>query len=610
MKARCAVVLLSGFLLSSVLFAQSAQPGLGAMPHASGTTFRVWAPNATAMAVGGDFNDWHAAPMVRDAAGGTWSADIPDARAGQHYKYYINDRSWRRDPRTRQVAGRDGVIVDPAAFDWGDVPVPQPARNDLVIYEIHPGTFAGGKPPNTFDAAIPRLDHLRDLGVNALLLMPVNEFPGKLSWGYNPSDLFAVESDYGGPDALKRFVRAAHERGIAVFMDVIHNHYGPDELDLWRFDGWSRDEFGGIYFYNDVRANTPWGPTRPDFGRPEVRRFIRDQIWMYLEEYRIGGFRWDSVFNILICEQGHNPEGVELLAGINRELEAAHPEVMRTAEDHAFDHDMHFDNLWDVSHRWALYRQLVTPDDNERDMNTVADTVAGGPGLNRVIFTEAHDYVAEVHGRSRMPSMIQPDDPESLWARKRALLGAAMILTTPGVPMIFQGQEMLETQAFHDDTPLRWDRARTQAQTVRAYTDLIHLRRNMDGTTAGLQGAGVKILHVDRDRKVVAWARWNKGAELDPVLVVANFSSADFNRGDYSIPFPAAGTWHCRFNGDSKFYGDDFGDVGVAQVVATGEPPAAPVNLGRYSLQIFSRDLPEAPPFGIAANTETEEAIP
>jgi 1,4-alpha-glucan branching enzyme len=222
-------------------------------------------------------------------------------------------------------------------------------------------------------------------------------------------------------------------------------------------------------------------------------------------------------------------------------------------------------------------------------MDTVADTVAGGPGLNRVLFTEAHDYIAAAHGRSRLPSMIHPDDPESLWARKRALLGAGMILTTPGIPMLFQGQEMLETQAFHDDTPLRWDRTNTQAQTVRAYTDLIHLRRNLSGATAGLTGRGVRILHVDRDRKVVAWARWNQGEQIDPVVVVANFSSTDFNQGDYLVPFPAAGTWQCRFNGDSKFYGDDFGDVGAAQIEAAGEPPAAALSLGKYSLQIFSK---------------------
>jgi 1,4-alpha-glucan branching enzyme len=598
-------------------FAQSARPGLGAMPHENGTTFRVWAPHASAMAVAGEFNDWHAAPLAREEPAGIWFIDIPEARAGQRYKYLINGEVWKRDPRARQVAGRDGIIYDPDAFDWGDTPIPKPERNDLVLYQLHVGTFAGKNPPATLDDAIAKLDHVRDLGVNAITLMPVNEFPGKLSWGYNPSDLFAIEADYGGPDALKRFMRAAHERGLAVFMDVIHNHYGQvepapgqEELPLWRFDGWSSNEYGGIYFYNDIRARTPWGSTRPDYSRPEVRTFIRDQIYMFADEYRIGGFRWDSVFNIIICEQGPNPEGVRLLADINRELEETHPHVIRTAEDHAFDHNMHFDNLWDVSHRWALYRQLATSDDSERDMATVADTVAGGPGLNRILFTEAHDYIARSHDRSRLPSMIQPSDPDSLWARKRALLGAGMILTTPGIPQIFQGQEMNEIQAFHDDIPLRWERTNTHAGIVRAYTDLIHLRRDFHGTTPGLKGAGVRVHHVDNDRKIVAFLRWDQGEDIDSVFVVANFSDTEFTRNALVVPFPAAGTWFSHFNGDSKYYGEDFGDLGPAQVEAAGDSPSAALDMGRYSLQIFSRTPREAAPFGFAAHTEAKEEDP
>ena len=597
MKAR-GVVLLSGFLLASASFAQSSRPGLGALPHVSGTTFRVWAPHASAVAVAGEFNDWRATPLVREDPAGTWSLDVPEARAGQRYKYLLDGKIWKRDPRARQVAeaDRDGIIYDPDAFDWGDAPIPKPARNDLVLYQIHIGTFAGQNPPATLDDAIAHLDHVRALGVNAVTLMPVNEFPGKLSWGYNPSDLFAIEADYGGPDALKRFVRAAHERGLAVFMDVIHNHYGQvelepgqEELPLWRFDGWSTNEYGGIYFYNDVRARTPWGATRPDYGRPEVRAFIRDQIHMYADEYRIGGFRWDSVFNIIICELGANSEGVQMLADINRELAETHPHVVRTAEDHAFDHDMRFDNLWDVSHRWALYRQLVAADDRERDMNEVAGTVAGGPGLNRILFTEAHDYIARSHDRSRLPSMIQPSDPDSLWARKRALLGAGMIFTSPGIPQIFQGQEMHEIQAFHDDIPLRWERTNACAGIVRAYTDLIHLRRNLRGTTPGLKGAGVTVRRGDNNAKIIVFTRWDEDEQTDAAVVVANFSGVEFNPGEYVVPFPSAGTWYSHFNGDSKFYGDDFGDVGLAQVEAVGEPPAAPVPMGRYSLQIFSK---------------------
>ena len=101
--------------------------------------------------------------------------------------------------------------------------------------------------------------------------MPPFEFAGDVSWGYNPAHPFAIESGYGGPDAFKRFIRAAQLEGIAVIVDVVYNHLGPSDLDLWRFDGWGEGRWGGIYFYNDERAITPWGATRPDYGRGEVR---------------------------------------------------------------------------------------------------------------------------------------------------------------------------------------------------------------------------------------------------------------------------------------------------------------------------------------------------
>ncbi len=134
-----------------------------------------------------------------------------------------------------------------------------------------------------------------ELGINAVEVMPVTEFPGDFSWGYNPAHPFAVESIYGGPDAFKRFVKAAHEHGIAVIVDVVYNHFGPSDLDLWQFDGWSENEKGGIYFYNDRRSQTPWGETRPDYGRGEVRQYLRDNALMWLEEYHADGLRWDMI---------------------------------------------------------------------------------------------------------------------------------------------------------------------------------------------------------------------------------------------------------------------------------------------------------------------------
>src|SRR5690606_30049095 len=130
-------------------------------------------------------------------------------------------------------------------------------HNELVIYEMHVGTFNRAKEGEigTFDQVVKKLDYLRRLGVNAIQLMPTAEFAGDQSWGYNPAHIFAVESAYGGPFGLKELVKEAHRHGIGVILDVVYNHFGPSDLDLWQFDGWTPEaEKGGIYFYNDWRS--------------------------------------------------------------------------------------------------------------------------------------------------------------------------------------------------------------------------------------------------------------------------------------------------------------------------------------------------------------------
>ena len=169
--------------------------------------------------------------------------------------------------------------------------------------------------------------------------MPPFAFAGEISWGYNPAHLFAIESGYGGPDAFKRFIRAAHEHGIAVIVDVVYNHLGPSDLDLWRFDGWSENDGGGIYFYQDVRAITPWGTTRPDFGRGEVRTFLRDSALTWLEEFRCDGLRFDSTLYIRTIDgdPGNDAsaiaDGWSFLAWINDEIRARQPWKLTIAED-------------------------------------------------------------------------------------------------------------------------------------------------------------------------------------------------------------------------------------------------------------------------------------
>ena len=180
----------------------------------------------------------------------------------------------------------NAIIHDPN-FDWTGDNFVMPPWNELVIYEMHVGTFndAPGTGPGTFDEIIPKLPTSRDLGINAIEIMPVVEFPMDFSWGYNPAQPFAVETALGGPQGLYRFVKAAHAHGIAVILDVVYNHFGPGDLDLWRFDGWTDgDHNGGIYFYDNARAHTVGRhpprlrPPRSAPVHPRQRAVLAEQI--------------------------------------------------------------------------------------------------------------------------------------------------------------------------------------------------------------------------------------------------------------------------------------------------------------------------------------------
>jgi 1,4-alpha-glucan branching enzyme len=319
---------------------------MGATLDESGVTFRVWAPHAEAAFVTGSFNDWSedAAPMTRDDTG-HWHAHVPGAKPGDEYRFLIDTGAEvlsRIDPRARAVTNSvgNGVVVDPA-HDWGDDAFTMPPWPELVIYELHIGTFNRGDEdrPGTFADAVEKLAHLKRLGVNAVQIMPAMEFAGDISWGYNPAHIFAVETTYGGPDGLKELVAAAHREGIAVILDVVYNHFGPSDLDLWRFDGWGENDKGGIYFYNDWRSETPWGDTRPDYGRDEVRQFIRDNAMYWLEEYRVDGLRFDmTLFIRNVRGDEGDPgdaiaEGWSLLQWINREVAERFPGRITIAED-------------------------------------------------------------------------------------------------------------------------------------------------------------------------------------------------------------------------------------------------------------------------------------
>ena len=581
--------------------AQSSREGIGAIPYAdaggTGTTFRTWAPNASSVSVRGAFNGWGSTAMAKESSGGLWSVDVPRAKAGDEYKFVV-DGTYKKDPRGRRVVNSAGnsIVYNPASFNWGDsTNFNRPWRNDLVIYQMHVGTYnAESWLPSTFDQCIEKIPYIQSLGVSAVKLMPVNEFPGDRSWGYNPSDPYAVESSFGGPDGLKRFVKACHESGLAVLIDVVHNHYGPSDLEMWQYDGWSTGGYGGIYFYNDWRAHTDWGSTRPDYGRSEVRDYVQGQIRMFLEEYQVDGFRWDSVYNIRHASGTWNPDGSQMLLDVNTMARDEFNDAYRIAEDHAFDTDVRFETQWDHDFLNDVRWLATAASDSDRDMNTLAarlTTRYNDNGFGRVVYVESHDSCGDLNNKHRLPYDVDPGNPEGYWAKKRSLLAHTIALVSPGIPMIFAGSEMHEWYTFSNNQALRWSLTNQNAGIVRAFADLIHLRRNRSGITAGLQNADhIDVHHVDNAAKVLGFIRWEQGGQTDDLVVAINCSATA--RTGYSMAFPSAGTWYCLYNSDSADYDPSFGGVGpaVGGTVVAGD--TAHLDLGAYSLQIYSKSRP------------------
>jgi 1,4-alpha-glucan branching enzyme len=504
----------------------------------------------------------------------------------------------------------NAVVYDPAAFDWSGDDFHTPTWDDLVIYELHVGTFTGGDDHGgDFDRAIRRLPYLEDLGISVVQVMPPFEFAGNVSWGYNPAHLFAIESGYGGPDAFKRFIKAAHEHGIAVIVDVVYNHLGPSDLDLWRFDGWYEGDGGGIFFYNDLRAETPWGRTRPDYGRGEVRTFLRDSALTWLEEFHCDGLRFDSTLFIRTVDgdPGNHAsvleDGWSFLAWINDDIRARQPWKLTIAEDLQDDPSLvtptaeggaGFGAQWDAGFVRRVRAAITVADDGQRSIPDVVSAVTGegrGSATTRVIYTESHDDVA--NGDVRVPQAIAPDDAGGWWAKKRATLGSALVLTSPGIPMLFQGQELLEDRWFDDTVALDWSKASTHEGILRLHRDLIALRRDREGDTRGLRGPNLAILRADDEAKLLVLHRWSRGGPGDDVVVVANF--ADRTIDDLAIGMPAPGRWRVRFNSDAPVYAPDFGGHEAFDTDADGRPlddqgQSARLAVGPYSVVILSQD--------------------
>jgi maltooligosyltrehalose trehalohydrolase len=454
----------------------------GAIPVAGGVRFRVWAPGARQVTLviqdGAAAGSW---PMGKDDEG-VCDRIVDKATAGDHYRYSIDGGDPLPDPASRFLP--EGVhgpseVIDPGTFSWTDTRWRGRALRDLVLYEIHVGTFS---PEGTFAGAARRLDALRDLGVTAIEVMPVADFPGMRNWGYDGVALFAPSSAYGRPDDLRRLVDEAHARGISVIMDVVYNHLGPEGSYLAQFNP---------QYFTD-RHKTPWGCgiNVDGPGSEMVRRFIIENALHWVREYHVDGLRLDATHAIIDDSPVHIVS--ELADTVRRSVDRP---VIVHAEDErnlAAIVEPRASGGWGLDGVWAddfhhVVRRMIAGDahgyfaDFEGTSDELALTVQQGwlfsgqrskrsgkprgtdpsrvPMRSFVVCLQNHDQVGNRAMGDRMHHRISSE----AWRAASTLL-----LTTPMTPLLFMGQEWAASTPFEFFTDLEPDLGRKVTEGRRA----------------------------------------------------------------------------------------------------------------------------------------------
>lgn len=419
--------------------------------------FSVWAPHAKTIELEIDNQRW---PMSLDLAG-WWSAEA-DAEAGSDYAFHVNGDGPFADPRSAWQPYADGPsrVLDHKSFHWNDAHWQSRPLSSSILYELHIPTFT---PEGTFDSAIHRLDDLAALGITHVELMPVAEAPGSHGWGYDGVNLFAPHHAWGGPDALKRLVDACHVRGLGVILDVVYNHLGPQGNYLPKF---------GPYFTE--RYHTPWG-WAINLDQPhceEVRRYLCDNAAMWLRDYHFDGLRLDAVHALIDNSSFHfleqlSVEVEELGAELGRHLfvvaesDLNNPRLVHSREMGGYG----MDAQWSDDFHHALHTVLT----GERngyyaDFGSYAQlahalrhayvydgcysqcrlrrhgrSTAGLSGHRFLGYIQTHDQIGNRAQGNRISHLVSPG---------RAKIAAALVLTSPFVPMLFQGEEWGASSPF------------------------------------------------------------------------------------------------------------------------------------------------------------------
>lgn len=570
-----------------------------------GVHFAVWAPNASRVAVVGDFNHWNAEahPLRTVGSTGVWETFVPGVAEGAIYKYDLHDREGGHLPQKADPVGfgsehppaTGSVVRRLDAHDWQDQEwLDRRAEANAVdspisVYEVHLGSWRraeGGRPLSYLELATELVDYVVDLGFTHIEVMPVSEHPFDGSWGYQPVGMYAPTISHGTPREFAAFVDAAHARGIGVIADWVPGHFPTDAHGLARFDGTA------LYEHLDPRQgfHPDWKTLIYNYGRPEVRGYLVANALYWIDQYHLDGLRVDAVASMLYRdysrEEGEwipnrdggreNYEAIDFLRATNVAVYGAHDGVAMTAEESTsfpgvtrrVDADgLGFGYKWNLG--WMNDSLTYFSRDPVHRRYHHDDLTFGLSYAfsENFVLPISHDEV--VHGKGSLYGRMPGSHADKLGGLK-AFYG--YMWGHPGKKLLFMGQEFGQTAEWNHSGELDWgslyDPGHAGVQAV--VRDLNRLYREQPALHRhDADGHGFSWLLVDAaEDQVLAWTR--RGDAGDPhVVVVLNLAPVE--RTGYRIGFPVAGRWREALNTDSSAYGG--GDRGHGGAVETEPVP-------------------------------------
>ncbi len=586
---------------------------LGANPleheGVAGTAFSVWAPNASRVAVVGDFNHWNGTrhPMRLRRECGVWELFIPGVAAGAHYKYELRSGAGdllpqKADPMARAAELRPATASVVAALPTKVAhSAARQAANALgapiSIYEVHLGSWRritdnsaedGKRWLNWDELATSLVPYAQDLGFSHIELLPISEHPFDGSWGYQPLGLYAPTARFGDAAGFKRFVATAHAAGLGVILDWVPAHFPTDAHGLAQFDGTH------LYEYADPREgyHPDWHTLICNLGRTEVRNFLIGNALYWLERFGVDGLRVDAVASMLYRDYSRkagewipnihggreNLEAISFLKRLNEVVGAERPEAITLAEESTafpgvsrptYAGGLGFHYKWNMG--WmhdTLAYMARDPIHRAHHQSELSFGLVYAFNENFVL-PLSHDEV--VHGKGSLIGKM-PGDPWQKFANLRAYYG--FMWGHPGKKLMFMGCEFAQQREWNHDRSLDWHLLAEPANAgiQRLVRDLNHLQRSLpalherDFSADGFEW----IDHQDNARSRLAFVRHGNGA-AHPVLVLCNFTP--MVHAGLRVGVPRAGRWVERLNTDSAHYGGS--NVGTPLGAAQAEPVAA-----------------------------------